>query len=105
MVYATFAWSVDTDADDEADRFCLRNINVDFPLGELSIVSGRTGSGKSLLLSALLGEADLISGSIEMPAAPSWEERFDSKAIPSNWVRTYHGSVGVALWYMGTNNA
>lgn len=86
MVHATFAWSADTDAEDEADRFCLRNINLEFPLGELSIVSGRTGSGKSLLLSALLGEADLISGRIEMPPAPAWEERFDSKATPSNWV-------------------
>jgi len=86
MVNATFTWSAETDADDVADRFSLRNVNLDFPLGELSIISGRTGSGKSLLLSALLGEADLISGRIEMPPAPSWEERFDSKATPNNWV-------------------
>jgi ABC-type transport system involved in cytochrome bd biosynthesis fused ATPase/permease subunit len=84
MVDATIAWAADTD--DETDRFCLRNINLDFPIGELSLVSGRTGSGKSLLLSTLLGEADLVSGKIEMPPMPRPEERFDSKANPSNWV-------------------
>jgi len=84
MVDATIAWAADID--DERNRFCLRNINLEFLSGELNIVSGRTGSGKSLLLSALLGEADLISGRIEMPSPPNSEERFDSRAIPSNWV-------------------
>ncbi|KAA8894873.1 P-loop containing nucleoside triphosphate hydrolase protein [Sphaerosporella brunnea] len=84
MVDATVAWAADTE--DETDRFCLRNINLEFPLGELSLVSGRTGSGKSLLLSALLGEADLISGRIEMPPVPLAVERFDFKANPSNWI-------------------
>ncbi|KAF8541671.1 P-loop containing nucleoside triphosphate hydrolase protein [Trichophaea hybrida] len=84
MVDATIAWAADID--DEKDRFFLRNINLEFLHGELNIVSGRTGSGKSLLLSALLGEADLISGRIEMPSPPDPEQRFDSKAIPSNWI-------------------
>ncbi|KAF8242865.1 P-loop containing nucleoside triphosphate hydrolase protein [Wilcoxina mikolae CBS 423.85] len=84
MVDATIAWAADTDG--EKDRFCLRNINLEFLHGELNIVSGRTGSGKSLLLSALLGEADLLSGRIEMPSPPDPEQRFDSKAIPSNWI-------------------
>lgn len=84
MVNATIAWSADTE--EEGDRFCLRNINLEFPRGELNIISGRTGSGKSLLLSALLGEADLLSGKIEMPTAPVSKERFDSKANPSNWI-------------------
>ena len=36
-------------------RFQLGPLNVVFPTGKLSIVSGATGSGKSALLNALLG--------------------------------------------------
>ncbi|KAJ2614997.1 hypothetical protein EV177_001785 [Coemansia sp. RSA 1804] len=38
-----------------------------FPLGQLSIVAGPTGSGKSSLLSALVGEMTLVRGSIMLP--------------------------------------
>lgn len=51
-----------------------------------SVISGRTGSGKSLLLAALLGEADILGGSIEMPSPPLPEQRFDSTASPGNWI-------------------
>lgn len=81
---ATIAWAADKE--DEGDQFCLRNISVEFPTHELSLISGRTGSGKSLLLSALLGEADILSGKVEMPRAPKPEERFDAKATPGNWI-------------------
>ncbi|RUS21137.1 P-loop containing nucleoside triphosphate hydrolase protein [Endogone sp. FLAS-F59071] len=54
---------------DEA-RFALRNIDVQFPLGELSIICGPTGAGKSSLLSALLGEMDIISGRVLLPRNP-----------------------------------
>ncbi|KAJ1017870.1 hypothetical protein NDA16_005186 [Ustilago loliicola] len=40
----------------EHASFCLRNINVTFPPGQLTLVIGPTGSGKSSLLAALLGE-------------------------------------------------
>lgn len=36
-------------------RFRLSSLNITFPKGELSLVSGATGSGKSALLLALLG--------------------------------------------------
>jgi len=64
----------------------LSNVNVHLPLGELSIVHGQTGSGKSLFLEGLLGEVDLLSGSIEAPSAPTADERRDDKANASNWV-------------------
>lgn len=82
---ATVAWPADSQEEDP-DRFCLRGINVDFPRGELSVITGKTGAGKSLLLSALLGEVDKLDGSIEMPLAPSPAERFDSKATKDNWI-------------------
>lgn len=53
---------------DSPDNFILREIDIEFPVGELSIIHGETGTGKSLLLSAILGEADLIRGRIESPA-------------------------------------
>lgn len=37
-------------------QFQLRDINVHFPVGKLSIITGRTASGKTALLRALLGE-------------------------------------------------
>lgn len=81
---AIIAWAADSE--DQNDRFCLRDVNLEFPINELSVISGRTGSGKSLLLAALLGETDVLSGDIEMPLPPSPEERFDAQAHPGNWI-------------------
>lgn len=57
---------------------------MQFPAKELSVISGRTGSGKSLLLAAILGEVDKLSGSVKAPRAP--EQRFDQQANKSNWI-------------------
>lgn len=46
------------------ERFSLKNLSLEFPRGELSILTGPTGSGKSLLLLALAGEAKMLSGVI-----------------------------------------
>lgn len=52
---------------DEVDeRFQLRDIDVLFPVGKLSLIVGPTASGKSALLMALLGEMTLLE-----PAPPS----------------------------------
>ncbi|GAA6016442.1 hypothetical protein JCM11491_002414 [Sporobolomyces phaffii] len=45
-------------------EFELREIDVSFPTGALSLVSGPTGSGKSSLFLALLGEMTCLSGEI-----------------------------------------
>jgi ABC-type multidrug transport system fused ATPase/permease subunit len=60
---ATITWPQGRDL----DRFRLRTVNLSFPTGELSLVSGSTGSGKSLVLAAILGEAKLIEGVIKAP--------------------------------------
>ena len=39
----------------ETSRFSLGPLNVEFPEGKLTLISGATGSGKSALLAALLG--------------------------------------------------
>ncbi|KAL4905043.1 hypothetical protein BDW74DRAFT_167827 [Aspergillus multicolor] len=68
---ATITWpsnSEDT-KDDSADeeKFQLANLNLRFPSQALSIISGRSGAGKSLLLQALIGEADIVKGNIVVP--------------------------------------
>ncbi|KAI0367391.1 multidrug resistance-associated ABC transporter [Pilatotrama ljubarskyi] len=51
-------------------KFVLVDLTLDFPVGELSLICGKLGSGKSLLLLALLGEADLLSGQMICPRSP-----------------------------------
>ncbi|RUP45403.1 glycosyl hydrolases family 2, TIM barrel domain-containing protein, partial [Jimgerdemannia flammicorona] len=48
--------------------FQLRGLNLNFPVGELSIVCGPTGAGKTSLLMALLGEMDLVAGYVYLPS-------------------------------------
>lgn len=66
------------------DMFTLRELNLDFPNNALSIISGPTGSGKSLLLASILGEVELLSGYIQVPKSTG--ERFDSNATAANWI-------------------
>ncbi|KAE9991311.1 hypothetical protein EG327_000152 [Venturia inaequalis] len=70
----------------DKEIFTLRNVTFELPTGELSVISGRTGSGKSLLLAAILGEVEVFEGTITVPLAPSTEERRDDKANKSNWI-------------------
>ncbi|KAF9362482.1 hypothetical protein BGX34_006059 [Mortierella sp. NVP85] len=49
------------------ERFMLKNLNLDFPIGKLSVIVGPTGSGKSALLLALLGELERLDGHQYMP--------------------------------------
>ncbi|KAH7027455.1 P-loop containing nucleoside triphosphate hydrolase protein [Microdochium trichocladiopsis] len=81
---ASIAWPSD-DTEENPDRFILRNMNFTFPKGELSVVSGKTGSGKSLLLASILGEVDLLEGSMSVPRAPAIQDRHDHKANKDNW--------------------
>lgn len=82
---ATVAWPVDEETPEES-RFLLRDLNITFPRGELSVVSGKTGTGKSLVLSSLLGETDVLEGSISVPSTVPLLERNDANAHPGNWI-------------------
>ncbi|QRV83260.1 ABC transporter [Ceratobasidium sp. AG-Ba] len=55
----------------EERPFELRDIGVVFPEGVISLVSGPTGSGKSSLLAALLGEMDRVEGEVYLPKEPT----------------------------------
>ncbi|KAF7354869.1 Multidrug resistance-associated ABC transporter [Mycena sanguinolenta] len=52
-------------------KFILADLNFAFPTGELSLICGKLGSGKSLLLLALLGEAQVVAGQMTCPRSPS----------------------------------
>lgn len=47
--------------------FHLENLDIDFPLGGLSLVCGSTGAGKSSLVLALLGELKRLQGQQYLP--------------------------------------
>ena len=81
---ATIAWP--TDDENGTGCFILRSINATFPDGELSIILGKTGTGKSLMLAAMLGEAKVLSGSISTPPTPSPIHRYDHKATDGSWI-------------------
>ncbi|THC89511.1 hypothetical protein EYZ11_011045 [Aspergillus tanneri] len=63
---ATISWTSPSSSS-MANLFALRNTSLSFPPGQLSIISGSTGSGKSLLLAAILGECEILSGIVRAP--------------------------------------
>lgn len=81
---ATVSWHVDEQTPGP-NRFILHEINLTFPHGALSVISGKVGSGKTLLLSAILGEVDLLSGAITV-AKPdnSYGAHLDDWIIPGS---------------------
>ena len=58
----------------ESSAFRLIEIDVRFHVGRLNVIAGPTGSGKTSLLMALLGEMSLVRGSVHLPGALSRED-------------------------------
>ncbi|GES92340.1 multidrug resistance-associated ABC transporter [Rhizophagus clarus] len=56
---ATITWSKSEEIIE--DIFIMKDLNIEFPIEQLSIICGPTGSGKTLLLMALLGETEIPS--------------------------------------------
>ena len=50
------------------------------------MIHGSSGLGKSLLLSAIIGEAEILAGSVTVPKATPSYDRWDSKANADNWI-------------------
>ncbi|CAG2241571.1 ABC transporter 7,ATP-dependent bile acid permease,Multidrug resistance-associated protein 7,Multidrug resistance-associated protein 1,ABC transporter C family member 8,Canalicular multispecific organic anion transporter 2,Canalicular multispecific organic anion transporter 1,Metal resistance protein YCF1,Multidrug resistance-associated protein 5,ATP-binding cassette sub-family C member Sur [Mytilus edulis] len=55
----TFAWN-------KEDDFSLKDINVHIPEGSFVAIVGSVGSGKSSMLSAILGEMESMSGKVNL---------------------------------------
>ncbi|XP_030855894.1 ABC transporter C family member 8 [Strongylocentrotus purpuratus] len=56
----SYTWDPDSTAP------VIRNLNVDIPAGQLTVVIGTVGSGKSSMLQAIMGEMTTLSGNIEI---------------------------------------
>lgn len=83
---ATISWPSDDVQTEDERIFSLHDLDLEFRMGELNVIAGRTGAGKSLLLSAIIGEADLLKGKLIIPQPLSEDQRFDHKANRSNWI-------------------
>ncbi|KAF3760287.1 hypothetical protein M406DRAFT_100195 [Cryphonectria parasitica EP155] len=72
---ATFIWGgSNAVAEDGSMAFRLLDLNIDFKLGKLNVITGPTGSGKTSLLMALLGEMTLMGGKVYLPGGRSRED-------------------------------
>ncbi|MCJ1416019.1 hypothetical protein MMC32_002354 [Xylographa parallela] len=77
---ATFTWASMDDYSRPANAaFRMMNIDVKFRIGTLNVVAGPTGSGKTSLLMALLGEMTLVTGAVHLPGG----SREDLKPDPA----------------------
>ncbi len=67
--------------------FTLSDVNVNFPEGKLSLICGKLGSGKTLLLLGLLGEADCLAGQVICPRSPpNALDSFGSYIAACDWI-------------------
>ncbi|KAL1841897.1 hypothetical protein VTJ49DRAFT_6419 [Mycothermus thermophilus] len=72
---ATFIWGSKTAvAEDGSMAFRLLDLNVDFKIGKLNVITGPTGAGKSSMLMALLGEMTIMKGRVFLPGGRSRED-------------------------------
>lgn len=71
----TFSWG-GTDMKDQsaADAFKLMDLDLRFEVGNLNVIVGPTGSGKTSLLMALLGEMTKLKGDVYLPGGRSRED-------------------------------
>ncbi len=71
---ATLTWGgKDAQKADGQTAFRMIDLDIRFVVGRLNIIVGPTGSGKTSLLMALLGEMTLIQGSVFLPGGQSRE--------------------------------
>jgi ABC-type multidrug transport system fused ATPase/permease subunit len=67
--HGTFSWG-----GRDAEDFKMIDLNMLFKVGQLNVIIGPTGSGKTSLLMALLGEMTLLDGSVYLPGGRSRED-------------------------------
>ncbi|KAJ1018442.1 hypothetical protein NDA18_006596 [Ustilago nuda] len=84
---AEIVWPVQGDrTDGDGDGvFTLSISNAVFEPGAINLVCGKTGSGKTLLLLSLLGEAQLNAGSIVCPRSHPAALLYASRMSLKNW--------------------
>lgn len=91
---ADVAWPMPDGSEDAGFR--LSGLSFKFPPKGLTVITGQTGTGKSLLLSSILGECDIASGSVQIPSRA--QELWRSAPINrDNWI------INSAIAYVAQN--
>ncbi|KAI0833082.1 P-loop containing nucleoside triphosphate hydrolase protein [Hypoxylon sp. FL0890] len=98
---ATFIWGgKDTIAADGSMAFRLLDLDIDFKIGKLNIIAGPTGSGKTSMLMALLGEMTLTKGKVYLPGGRSRE---DVRPDPATGLTETCAYVAQSAWLVNAN--
>lgn len=98
---ADFIWGgKDTVARDGSMAFRLLDLNVDFRIGKLNIIAGPTGSGKTSMLMALLGEMTMTKGKTYLPGGRSRE---DVRPDPATDLTETCAYVAQTAWLVNAN--
>ena len=87
--------------DAEFEPFRLGKLNLAFPTGSLSVITGPVGSGKTTLILSLLGETNLLSGKIFMP-----DDHANRDACPVDPVTNLSDMIAFCAqmpWLVGTS--
>ena len=76
LLQATLTWGTKADISTKgaANSFRLIDMDVEFVIGKLNVIAGPTGSGKTSLLMALLGEMQLLDGMVHIPGGHSRQQ-------------------------------
>lgn len=74
----SFTWGYNSTTNEAGltPAFTLRDLDVEFVPGKLNIIAGPTGSGKTSMLMALLGEMTLLKGRVYLPGSHSREDLY-----------------------------
>lgn len=93
-VHASIEWPQASTAKvaalDAEPAFKLTDVSIQFAANSLNLIVGKLGSGKTLLLRALLGEAELVQGTISCPRSlpSSISIEGEDKLSEENWLRS-----------------
>ncbi|KAK8112179.1 ABC transporter [Apiospora kogelbergensis] len=98
---ATFIWgSKDAVAADGSMAFRLLDLTSDFKIGQLNVIAGPTGSGKTSMLMALLGEMTMMKGQVYLPGGRSRE---DVRVNPETGLAETCAYVAQSAWLVNAN--
>ncbi|KAK1783541.1 hypothetical protein QBC45DRAFT_90973 [Copromyces sp. CBS 386.78] len=93
---ASFIWGGrNTVAEDGSMAFRLLDLDVEFQEGKLNVITGPTGSGKTSMLMALLGEMTILKGRVFLPGGRSRE---DVRADPETGLADTCAYVAQQAW-------
>ena len=83
--------SSSSDASEESsdEVFALRDLSLTFKRGQTTLIAGKYGSGKTLLLLALLGEVKLLRGKISYALSPIFDPWQTEQQV--DWSETLQG--------------